>query len=163
MAVHDQSSYRHRETIVTAAWHNTPLTPTPLTLPQLNDVVKRMPFNRLLGIRATRRHSDGVTIECVLRDDLRNLAGVLHGGVTATLADAAVGIAISNHFHGTRKATTVELKVNYFLPIEDGKVRARSHLIRIGSTLVVGRVDVFDARKRLAGVALVTYMLLPVP
>ncbi len=120
-----------------------------------------MRFNRLLGIRVTQRHRDGVTIACAVRDELRNLAGVLHGGVTATLADAAVGIAISNRFHGTRAGTTVEMKVNYFLPIENGHVSARSRLIRIGSTLVVGRVDLFDGKKRLAGAALVTYMFLP--
>ena len=136
--------------------------PAPFTLRHLNELVKRMRFNRLLGIRVTRRHRDGVTIECSVRDEFRNLAGVLHGGVSATLVDAAVGIAISNHFRGTRQATTVELKLNYFLPIEEGHVTARSRLIRVGSTLVVGRVDLYDMKKRLAGAALVTYMLLPV-
>jgi acyl-coenzyme A thioesterase PaaI-like protein len=39
-------------------------------------------------------------------------------------------------------------------------VTARSHLLRIGKTLSTGRVDVFDDKKNLAAVALVTYMLL---
>ena len=120
-----------------------------------------MPFNNLLGMRVARTHRDGVTIECSLRDDLRNLAGVLHGGVTATLADAAVGIALHHHFKGLRPSTTVELKINYFRPIDSGKVIARARLIRIGSSICVGRVDIFDSKKRLAGAALVTYMLLP--
>lgn len=120
-----------------------------------------MPFNQLVGMRVVRKHRDGVTIECPFRRDLSNTAGVLHGGVAATLADAAVGIAIASHFKGTRKATTVEMKVSYFLPITRGKIVARSRLIRIGSTLSIGRVDLFNAQKRLAGVAIVTYMLLP--
>lgn len=126
----------------------------------LKDLTRRIPFNHLLGIRVVRRHRDGVTLECAVRDDLRNWAGVLHGGVTAAIADVAVGVAITNHFHKKRRATTTELKINYFLPIRDGKITARSHLIRIGSTLVVGRVDLFDSEKRLAGAALVSYMLL---
>jgi len=121
-----------------------------------------MPFNRTLGIRVASRHRDGVTIELPIRPEFMNKAGVLHGGVSATLVDAAVGIAIGHHFGGSRPATTVELKINYFLPVSGSKVVARSHLIRIGGTVVVGRVDVFDDRKRLAGAALVTYMLLPV-
>lgn len=120
-----------------------------------------MPFNKSLGIRVVRRHRDGVTIECALRDDLRNLAGVLHGGVTATMADAAVGIAITSHFAGLRRATTVELKINYFRPVESGKIVARARLLRVGNTLCVGRVDLLDSHRRLAGAALVTYMLLP--
>ena len=128
---------------------------------ELQQVVGKIPFNHLLGIRIVRQHRDGVTLECVLRDELRNYSGVMHGGVTATVADVAVGMAITNHFQGRRRATTAEMKLNYFLPIVEGKLIARSHLIRIGSTLVVGRVDLFDSRKRLAGAALVTYMLLP--
>lgn len=134
---------------------------TAINVRGLQQVTSRIPFNHLLGIRVVRRHRDGVTIEVQVRDELRNYAGVLHGGVTATVADVAVGVAITNHFHEKRRATTTELKVNYFLPIKDGKLTARSHLIRIGSTLVVGRVDLFDSQKRLAGAALVSYMLLP--
>lgn len=131
-----------------------------IAVQDLKDLTRRIPFNRLVGIRVVRRHRDGVTLECAVRDDLRNWAGVLHGGVTAAIADVAVGVAITNHFHRKRRATTTELKINYFLPIRDGKITARSHLIRIGSTLVVGRVDLFDSEKRLAGAALVSYMLL---
>jgi uncharacterized protein (TIGR00369 family) len=119
-----------------------------------------MPFNQLLGIRVARLHADGVTIECKFRPELRNSGGVLHGGVAATMADAAVGIALSRHFSGLRQATTVELKINYLRPIVDGKAVARARLLRIGAHLCVGRVDVFDATRKLAATALVTYMLL---
>ena len=119
-----------------------------------------MPFNQLLGIRVARLHPDGVTIECNLREELRNSAGVLHGGVTATMADAAVGIALSRHFGGLKTATTVELKINYLRPIADGKAAARARLLRIGAHLCVGRVDIFNAGRQLAATALVTYMLL---
>ena len=122
--------------------------------------MKDMPFNRLLGIRVVRTHPDGVTLECELRDELRNSSGVLHGGVAATMADAAVGFAIACHFHGARRATTVEMKINYFLPIESGKLTARARLLRTGTHLCVGRVDFYDDRKRLSGTAVVTYMLL---
>jgi uncharacterized protein (TIGR00369 family) len=57
-------------------------------------------------------------------------------------------------------ATTVELKVNYLRPVTGPKVTARSHLLRVGKKLCTARVDVFDAKRKLAAVALVTYMLL---
>ena len=120
----------------------------------------RMPFNDFLGIRVKRKHRDGLTIECEIRDVLRNSAGALHGGVTASLADAAVGISIWHHFGGKRPAATVELKINYFRPAVEGRVSARARLLRIGSTLVVGSVEITDSKKRSIGTALVTYMLL---
>jgi len=119
-----------------------------------------MPFNTLLGIRLHRLHKDGLTITCHVKPELLNAAGVLHGGVTATLADAAVGIATTRHYRG-RPITTVELKVNYFRPLEpDSVVYARARLVRTGSTLSVGEVEIRDAKKNLAGIAIVTYILL---
>ena len=120
-----------------------------------------MPFNSLLGIEAHRVHKDGVTIRCEVRPELLNMAGVLHGGVTATLADAAVGIATTRHYGG-RPITTVELKINYFRPLASGRVYARCKLLRTGATLSVGQVEIRDSKKNLAGVALVTYILLDV-
>jgi acyl-CoA thioesterase len=131
-----------------------------LTLKEVRNLVDRMPFNQLLGIRVARLHQDGVTIQCTIRDDLRNSAGVLHGGLTATMADAAVGIALARHFRGTRFATTVEMKISYLRPITQGMTSARAHLLKIGRRLCVGRVDLFDAGRELAASALVTYMSL---
>lgn len=131
-----------------------------LTIRELRTVAENMPFNKLIGVRVVRRHADGVTIECGTRDDLRNSAGVLHGGVAATLADAAVGIALASHFEGRRPCTTTDLKINYLSAVAQGKIVARSHLLRVGKKLCVGRVDLTDGDGKLVAVAIVTYMLL---
>ena len=119
-----------------------------------------MPFNKLLGMRLVTTHKDGVTIEVPVTAEMMNGAGVLHGGVTATMADAAAGIATNRELGGHRAITTVEMKINYFRPVKHGYVRARSHLMRVGATLVVSRVDLTDSEKRLIGTALVTYIIL---
>jgi uncharacterized protein (TIGR00369 family) len=131
-----------------------------VTIEDLRAVAENMPFNKLIGIRVVRGHSDGVTIECAIRDELKNTAGMMHGGVAATLADAAVGIALARHFAGRRPCTTTDLKINYLRPIAHGKIVARSHLVRIGRNLCVGRVDLSNAQRKLSAVAIVTYLLL---
>ena len=110
-----------------------------------------------------RAHPDGLTIQCRVRPELLNSAGSVHGGVSASVADAAVGGALHHHFGETRRFTTVELKVNYFRPVTEGILRARSHLLRIGSSICVGRVDLSDEHRRAVGVAIVTYMLIDTP
>ena len=119
-----------------------------------------MPFENDLGVRVTRKHKDGVTVECPIRPALLNTDGMLHGGVAAAIVDEAAWHAIQHHFQCERSCTTTELKINYLLPIRGSKVIGRVVLLRAGKTLCVSRVDLFDERKRLAGVALVTYMLL---
>ena len=125
-------------------------------------MIPRMAFNTLLGIRLHETHEDGVTISCRVKPKLLNLAGVLHGGVSATLADAAVGIATTRHYKG-RPITTVELKINYFRPVPlKNTVYARARLLRTGSTLSVGEVELRDDEQNLCGIAIVTYILLDV-
>ena len=132
----------------------------PMTAEEVRAMMPRMPFNSLLGLKLTRLHNDGLTVECAVRPDLLNGAGVVHGGVTATMADAAVGIALNRHFGGKRPITTVELKINYFRPVAEGRIFARAYLVRVGSSICVGRADLRDRAKNLIATALVTYMLL---
>jgi acyl-CoA thioesterase len=119
-----------------------------------------MTFNQLLGIEVTGRHDDGVTIECPVRTELMNGAGALHGGVTATVADAAMGIGLMHVLGKGRAITTVEMKINYLRPVTAGKVVARSFILRTGKTLSTGRVDLSDSNGTPVAVALLTYMLL---
>lgn len=119
-----------------------------------------MAFEDGLPLRLTRRSSDAITIECPIGPGLLNATGVVHGGVIAAIADEAVWHAMRQHFGEHRKSTTTELKVNYLRPLAGRKVVARAQLLRAGRTLCVGRVDLFDDRKRLAAVAIVTYILL---
>jgi acyl-CoA thioesterase len=131
-----------------------------LTLRDLRNISEKMPFNKLIGIRVVRRHPDGVTIDCPMTDQLRNGAGVMHGGVMATLADVAVGVGLASHFGRRYPITTTDIKINYLRPIADGKIVARSHVLRVGKRLCVGRVDMFDTKRQLVAAAIVTYILL---
>ncbi len=135
--------------------------PTPkATARQTRDFLATMGFNRLLGFELARVHRDGLTLQCRVRKELLNSAGVLHGGVAASLADTVVGCSLYHHFGGTRPVTTVEFKINYFRPVAEGRLLARSRFLRLGSTLSISQVDLKDGQRREVGVAVVTYMFL---
>jgi acyl-CoA thioesterase len=117
-------------------------------------------FNRHLGLKVKRLYRDGVSIECPIKTEYLNMHGTLHGGVTATLVDVAAGFACLAHTDG-EPVTTVELKLNYFLPITGHKVTARSRILRAGATLFVCSVDILNEHGKLAGSGLTTYMRVP--
>lgn len=117
-------------------------------------------FNATLGFKVVRVWKDGITLEVDVRPELTNIFGTLHGGVTATLVDAAAGVALFGHLGGQRQITTVEMKVNYLNPAGHGKVRARSRFIKVGKTLAIIAVDVSHAHGQPVATGLVTYMLL---
>jgi uncharacterized protein (TIGR00369 family) len=124
------------------------------------EFVANIPFNNLLGIKMSREHKDGVTLQCKVKKELLNSQGVLHGGVAASIADVSVGVAIQFHLKRARPISTVEMKINYFRPVSEGTLYARAKLLRIGSTLCIGQVDLTDTKKNLVGVATVTYIFL---
>ena len=116
------------------------------------------PFNRLLGIEFGEYHDDGnVSLRLPLDDRHQNGAGVVHGGVILTLADAAVSFGIARAVGG--RCTTVEIKINYLRPVTEGVLTARSHLIRAGRRLVVARGQVHCAGKQVAEI-LTTFAVL---
>jgi uncharacterized protein (TIGR00369 family) len=120
-------------------------------------------FNEFLGIEIVGRHEDGITIRIQLRQELLNFGGVVHGGVTASAADIAVGVGLMDRFKGKQPITTTELKINYLLPVTGAWLEARAKFVRVGKTLAVAQVDMADDRGRLVAIALVTYMMLPTP
>lgn len=130
-----------------------------LSLAELRKLVSKMPFNTLVGLQIHKGHKDGVTLRLPVEKKLHNVAGTLHGGAMATLADAAAGMATFRHYGG-RPITTVEMKISYFRPVNEGLVYARAKLMRTGATLSVGQVELRDSRKNLLAMAIVTYLLL---
>ncbi len=120
----------------------------------------RFPFNRFLGVRVVEALPDGLTMETEVRPVWGNVFGSMHGGVTASLVDTAVGLAALRTLGFTRPASTVELKVNYLRPIHNGKVTVRARILKSGKTLIVGAGDIYDCSGEHCATSLVTYMAL---
>lgn len=118
------------------------------------------PFIQFLGVRVVEAVPDGLTMETEVRPEWGNVFGSVHGGVTASLLDTAVGIAALRTLGFARAASTVELKVNYLRPIHAGKVIIRARILKSGKTLIVGAGDLYDSSGEHCATALVTYMAL---
>ncbi|MEQ1945553.1 MAG: PaaI family thioesterase [Bryobacteraceae bacterium] len=131
-----------------------------LTAPQTRTLLATSSFVQMLDGRLARVHKDGVTLACPVHAGVHNVFGSLHGGVPASMADTAAGIALQRHFGGNQPMTTVEFKINYFLPVIEGTLFARARIVRVGSSICVASVDLTDSARRMVGMALVTYMLL---
>ena len=127
--------------------------------PALNLDVARSAYNDMLGIRVAEIHDDGLSVEMEVRPELFNFYGVLHGGASASLLDAAMGIAITHHFPD-RQTATVELKINYMRPVSAGKLTARARFIKTGKTLIVGEAMAWREDGKEIARALMTYILL---
>ncbi|MGD0578899.1 MAG: PaaI family thioesterase [Bryobacteraceae bacterium] len=131
----------------------------PLTLEQTRALIPQMPFNHHLGFHVARMYKDGLTMECTLRPEMTNGHGTLHGGVTAALIDAAIGVAVIA-LAGDQPAGTVEMKVNFLRPGLEGRFRCRSRLLKVGKTLAFGEAVVRDSHGRVVATGHATYIYL---
>jgi acyl-CoA thioesterase len=117
-------------------------------------------FSTLLGMKIDRVEPGIARLSVEVRQELLQLAGVMHGGAIASLIDTAVAIAIQGSSPNQIRFTTVEMKVNYLSPIREGRAVAEARLIRDGRRIIVADCDVWDSEGRLAAKGLVTYIRL---
>lgn len=117
-------------------------------------------YTRMLGFEIDSVEPGRAVLGVEVRKDLLQLQGVMHGGAIASLIDTAVAFAIVGASEPGDRFTTVEMKVNYLLPISEGRVTADARLIRDGRRIVVAECDVHDSKGRLAAKGLLTYIRL---
>lgn len=70
-----------------------------------------------------------------------NDGGILHGGAIATLADCAMGSALSSNL-GEGQPVTVEAKVNYLEPGGEGVVIATGRIRRQGKRFTLLEAEI---------------------
>lgn len=75
--------------------------------------------------------------------------GVVHGGVFASIIDAACFWAVFPEVAETDGMTTVDLKINYLAPSFEGRLIARGSKIKLGRTLGLGEAKIFDGEEKL--------------
>lgn len=85
--------------------------------------------------------------------------GVVHGGVLASLADTAGGLALYLGLPRGSRAATVEMKMNFLEPVQRGTVFAEARILRQGKYLAVVECDLTDERARMVGKALMTFSI----
>lgn len=80
-----------------------------------------------------------------------NPLGVVHGGVTATLLDSAMGCAVHSTLPAGAGYTTLEIKVNYIRPMfaETGLVRCESKVIHVGGRTAIAEGKIVDEKGKL--------------
>ena len=96
------------------------------------------PFARLLGMRLTEVTADRLVAELIVRDDLTNRNGVLHGGVVMAAADNLGGTAAVINLPAGATTATIESKTNFFAACRPGEtIRIETTPLHRGRTTMV--------------------------
>ena len=104
-------------------------------------------FMRSIGAVLESVEAGTVTISCPFSDAITQQHGLIHGGVTASLADVACGYAAMSLMPDHMEVLTVEFKVNFLKPASTDRLIAVAKVIQSGRTLSVCEATVFDSSR----------------
>jgi uncharacterized protein (TIGR00369 family) len=121
-----------------------------------NDV----PIMRLIGFEAQEIGDGRAVVTLSAGPQHANPMGTLHGGVLCDIADAAMGMAFASTLAPDETFTTIELKINFFRPVWEARLRAEGKVVRRGSTVGYTECEITDETGRLVAKAASTCMAL---
>jgi uncharacterized protein (TIGR00369 family) len=123
--------------------------------------VKLSKFSALMGFEVAKLSSGAAILEVTTADHHRQIHNVMHGGVIAALADTAAAIAAYSVIPRGTELVTIELKINYLLPVSGGKLTAEGRVLRAGRNFIVVECDVTRDDGALAAKSLLTFGAAP--
>ena len=120
------------------------------------------PIAVLLGMWITEVSEGHVVFAVEPAEYHYNPLGTVHGGVTATLLDSALGCVVQSMLPGGTTYTTLELKVNYLRPItaQTGTVYSEGKIIYVGGRIATAEARLTDAGGKLYAHATTTCIIL---
>ncbi|HLZ49941.1 MAG TPA: PaaI family thioesterase [Candidatus Acidoferrum sp.] len=111
----------------------------------------------LLGLSLESLEKGHVVFSMRVKPRHKQLHGVVHGGVLATVADTVAAIAAYTTVPRGTQIATVELKINFLEPVPGGRIKAEGHVLRTGRNFVVTECGIFNEKGALVAKALLTF------
>jgi uncharacterized protein (TIGR00369 family) len=113
-----------------------------------------LPLNtiaRTLGYDVTEAVSGRVVVTVEPSDIHLNPAGTVHGGLSATLLDSCMGLAVQSTLEKGLGQTTLEFKISLLRPItpETGEIRAEGVVLSRGRRVGTAEGRITDGKGRL--------------
>jgi acyl-CoA thioesterase len=111
------------------------------------------PIAALLGIHRASMSDGRSAFELTIRPEHMNPHGVVHGGVVYTLADFAMGGALTSVLEPGERCATLEVKINYLAPAVSGEIRAEACVMSRTRRVAVMEARVYGEAQRMIALA----------
>jgi uncharacterized protein (TIGR00369 family) len=136
--------------------------PGPMMSQQINrEAELQPPFADFMGMRITHLSRDKVEAELVVRAELENRFGVLHGGAVMALADNLGGTATMANLPQGARTATIESKTNFFTGIPLGDTaRAECTPLHRGRSTMVWQTKITRGDGRLCALVTQTQLVI---
>ncbi len=118
-----------------------------------------MEFTEWLGMEWEPAPENTARVALKLREEHMSHASRVHGGVLFTLLDTALGTAVVKSLERGHGCATLELKINYFRPIQEGRVRAEGRLVNRSRRTAYAEGEVVNEQGKILAKASGTFFI----
>jgi len=125
---------------------------------------RQFPFFNLIGLEVVDLEPGWSKTRLTHREDLTQPAGIMHGGVIASLIDTGIAHALllTDRFQEIREEggalVSIDLRIKYFRPVSDDAVVCESRITRLGRQIIHAESVVTHADGREVARGDATYM-----
>lgn len=124
----------------------------------------RSPFDELYGLEVTARTDVEVRARVVVREELKQPVGLVHGGVLASIAEALASMGTAFAVYGDGQAAMgLSNQTSFLRPITEGTIHAVARVLHRGRTTWVWDVEISDDEGRRCAVSRMTIAVRPLP
>lgn len=123
--------------------------------------VRNSPFVRWMGMDLSAIGDGTCELRLPVEPYHLNPGGIVHGGIIATMLDAAIGIALRTRLAADRSHVTVNLGVSFLRPLSAGTLIARGRAVHSGERIGQGEADLFDEHERLLARGTAAFLIVP--
>ncbi len=116
-----------------------------------------------LGVRTLRATPDEVVLELDVTPRVHQPFGILHGGVSALLAEGAASVGGSVSVESGQTVVGTELNISHLRPIRSGVLTATATPVRKGRSVQVWAIEMTDERGRVISVARCSLQVIGTP
>lgn len=114
-------------------------------------------FPMFLGIQLEELRQDYARMRLPYRPEFRQPAGVVHGGVIASMVDTVVVPAVGGGYDEPRQLFTIDFQLRFLAPIIDDDIVAEGWVTQRGRQVVFCDAEVRSGAGALAATATLTY------
>lgn len=118
-----------------------------------------MEFTAYMGIESLGMVDGAFALALRIEERHLSMAARAHGGVLFTMLDTALGRAVLAELPAGRGCATVELKINYFRPVQHGTIRAFGRCVQRTRSLAYAEGEILDEAGKILARATGTFFL----
>lgn len=123
--------------------------------------VNACPYFRLESMEIVELEMGRSRLEIEVQDKHLQPFGLVHGGVFSGLIDASGFWAVWPETPEGLGLTTVEMKLNYLAPAQDGRLIGLGRSIKLGRTLGLAEARIENQQGKVLAHGMVTLMVVP--